>query len=58
VEAEDVGDPADLVLELAVGDVLVLSRLVFDPDDGILLTAVAQVTVDAVVTGVEKSTFA
>ncbi len=55
VVAEDVGDPADLVFELAVGDVLVLSRLVLDPDDGVLIAPLLEVAVDAVVAGVEAA---
>ena len=53
VGEQHVGQPADLVLELAVGDVAVLARLVAGPDDGGLVAAVLQVAVHAVEAGVE-----
>ena len=56
VITEDVGDPAHLVLELTVGDVLIFARFVFDPDDGVLIAPFMEVSVDAVVAGVEATT--
>src|SRR6185295_16412443 len=55
VGEQDVGDARHVVLELAVGDVAVLPRLVPGPDDGRLLSPVWQVAVDAVVTGVQAA---
>ncbi len=50
---EDVGDAGDVVLQVAVGDVAVLARLVAGPDDGGLLALRGEVAVDAVVAGVQ-----
>jgi len=56
VMAEHVGHPADLVLELAVGDLFVLARLVLGPDDGHLVAAAAEMSIHAVEAGVQPAT--
>ena len=53
VGEQHVGDAADLVLQLAIGDVPVLTRLVAGPDDRGLVAAGREVAVDAVVAGVQ-----
>ena len=51
--AQDVGEPADLVVQLLIGDVLGLVGIVAFPDDRGLLGALRQMPVDAIVGGVE-----
>jgi hypothetical protein len=48
-------DLGDLVLQVAVADVLVLAGLVLGPDDGRLVALVLQVPVHAVVAGVQAA---
>ena len=50
--AQDVGEPADLVVQLLIGDVLGVVGIVALPDDGGLAGALGEMTVDAVVGGV------
>jgi tRNA(Ile2) C34 agmatinyltransferase TiaS len=56
VAAQHVREPADLLVQLAVGDVLVLAGLVGDPQDRGLLTALDEMAVDAVEARVELAT--
>jgi hypothetical protein len=44
-----IGEPAHLIVELAIGDLLVVIGIVPLPDDGGLITALLEVPVDAVV---------
>ncbi len=55
VAQQHVGHPADVVLQLPVGDVLVRPDLVLGPDDGRLLAEGPQVPVDAVEAGVQPA---
>ncbi len=53
--AQDVGEPADLVVQLAVGDVFGLGGVVALPDDRGLVGALGEMAIDAVVGGVEDA---
>src|SRR5262249_59310288 len=53
--AQDVGEPADLVVQLAIADVFGLRGIVALPDDGGLLGARGEMAVDAVVASVEDA---
>ena len=53
--AQDVGQPAHLVVQLAIGDVLGLLGIVAFPDDRGLIGALGKMPVDAVVGGVEHA---
>src|SRR6185503_16955519 len=50
---QDVGKAADLGVQLLVGELLVVLRIVAFPEDGGLVTAFGQMTVNTVVAGVE-----
>src|SRR5690606_30545571 len=49
VRLQDVGEPADMLVKLAIGDLLVVVRIVAFPDDGDLIAALVEMAVDAVV---------
>src|ERR1700676_1761576 len=53
--ARDVGHPADLVMQLPIGDVPRLGGIVALPDDGGLVAALVEVAVDAVPGDVEDA---
>jgi hypothetical protein len=53
VAQENVGDPAHVVFQLTVGDVLVDPGLVLHPDDGGTVTLGGEVTVHAVEGGIQ-----
>ena len=53
--AQDVGHLADFVVQLAIGDVLRLGRIVALPDDGGLVAALVEMAVDAVPGDVEHA---
>jgi len=53
--AQDVGELADLVMQLPIGDVLRFGRIVAFPDDGGLVAAAREMPVDAIPGDVEDA---
>src|SRR5258708_12796550 len=53
--AQDVGHPADLVVQLAIGDVFRLLGIIALPDDGGLVAAAMEMAVDAVPGDIEDA---
>jgi hypothetical protein len=53
--AQDIGELADLVMQLAIGDVLGLGWIIALPDDRGLLGTLGKMPIDAVVGGVEDA---
>ena len=55
VRLQHIGEAADILVQLAIGDVLALARVVALPQDRGLVGARRQMPVDAVVGGVERA---
>src|ERR1700683_2617150 len=55
--AQHVGQAANVIVQLLVGDLLGVFRIVAFPEDGNLIGTRVQMTVDAIVGGVQRAVF-